>query len=199
MADTIRSLTSLLSLLADNVTGQISANDLRDVLVSVLAEDNEMAGDFWNTPQAKYHYTDKTAYGNTLHSQFVYEACSFGNVMHMDQSTGGWVLADAADSALQGLLGLAMDSYAANESQADILLEGLVCNSNFSTTFSREIGSPVCLDRTGDGSIIIISVTSIASYIRLGAVTISTPMSVTSADSTSSFWYFRPEWTVIST
>jgi len=198
MADTIRSLTNLLSLLANNVTGEISEQDLRDVLVSVMAEDNKVAGDFWNTPQAVYHYTDKTAYGNTLHSQFIYEACSFGNVLHMDQSTGGWYLADGGDSALQGFLGLAMDSYTANKSQADILIEGLVCNSNFSTTFSREIGSPICLDQTGDGSIVIISVTSIASYIRIGAVVISTPMSITSADSTSTFWYFRPEWTVIS-
>ena len=198
MADTVRGRATLLSLFADNVTGQISEQDLRDYLISIMSEDNGVAGDFWNTPQAKYHYTDKTAYGNTLHSQFIQEACSFGNVLCMDASTGCWKLADGGDSALQGYLGLAMDSYTANESQADVLIEGLVCNSNFSTTFSREIGSPICLDQTGDGSIIIISVTSIASYIRLGAVVPSTPMSITSAASTSSFWYFRPEWTVIS-
>jgi hypothetical protein len=35
MADTIRTLTALLALLADNVTGDISPQDIRDVLVTV--------------------------------------------------------------------------------------------------------------------------------------------------------------------
>ena len=36
MADTIRTRASLLTLLADNATGDISANDVRDFLVSTF-------------------------------------------------------------------------------------------------------------------------------------------------------------------
>lgn len=36
MADTVRTLASLLSLLADNTTGAISAQDLRDAIVSIM-------------------------------------------------------------------------------------------------------------------------------------------------------------------
>ncbi len=199
MADTARTRAALLSLFADNVTGQLSAQDLRDGVVTWMPEDFANPGDFWTKPQAKYHYTDKMAYGHIEYSQFIYEACSFGNVLTMDESTGGWYLADAADSALQGLLALAMDSYAANESQGQVLKEGLVNNSVFSTVFSRYIGRPVYLDRTGDGSITVsVSVTSAGSYIRIGAVVISTPLSITSANSTSTYWYFKPEWAVIS-
>lgn len=199
MADTQRTRAQLLVLMADNVTGQISPQDLRDMMVSIMEEEFKNPGDFWSRPQPKYKYTDKSAWGWIEYSQFVYQACSFGNIMTMDESTGGWYLADAADSALQGLLGMAMDSYVANESQAEILKEGLVCNSVFSTVFSRYIGRPVYLDRTGDGSITVsVSVTSMASYVRVGAVVISTPLSITSADSTSVYWYFNPEWAVIS-
>lgn len=199
MADTSRTRSALLSLFADNVTGQISPQDLRDFLVTVMPADFVNPDDFFTRPQAKFHYTDKTAWGWIEYSQFIYQACSFGNILTMDESTGGWYLADAADSALQGLLAMAMDSYAANESQGQVLKEGLVCNSVFSTVFSRYIGRPVYLDRTGDGSITVsVSVTSAASFIRIGAVVISTPLSITSANSTSSYWYFKPDWAVIS-
>lgn len=199
MADTQRTKAQLLVLMADNVTGNISPQDLRDFIVTVMESEFLYPGDFYSKPQPKYRYTDKSAWGHIEYSQFVGEACSFGNIMTMDESTGCWYLANAADSDLQGLLGLAMDSYAANESQAEILKEGLVCNSAFSTVFSRYIGRPVYLDRTGDGSITVsVSVTSMASYVRIGAVVISTPMSITSADSTSVYWYFKPEWAVIS-
>lgn len=199
MADTQRSRAELLSIFPDNVTGQISPQDLRDFLVTVMPVDFVNPNDFWTRPQAKYHYTDKTAWGWIEYSQFIYQACSFGNILTMDESTGGWYLADATDSALQGLLAMAMNSYAANESQGQVLKEGLVCNSVFSTVFSRYIGRPVYLDRTGDGSITVsVSVTSAGSFIRIGAVVISTPLSITSANSTSTYWYFKPEWAVIS-
>ena len=101
MADTARTRAELLSLFADNVTGQISPQDHRDQIVTNMPVEFANPGDFWTRPQPKYRYTDKTAWGWIEYSQFVYQACSFGNVMCMDESTGGWYLADAADSALQ--------------------------------------------------------------------------------------------------
>lgn len=47
MADTKRSLASLLALLADNTTGDISAQDMRDVVVSLGSD----YGDMYMTPE----------------------------------------------------------------------------------------------------------------------------------------------------
>jgi len=45
MSDTIRSLDALLALFADNTTGQISAQDLRDFIVSAMATDVKFTSD----------------------------------------------------------------------------------------------------------------------------------------------------------
>jgi len=49
MSDTQRSRAAILSLLADNATGQISAQDLRDFVVTVMEEEFVNSGDFWAT------------------------------------------------------------------------------------------------------------------------------------------------------
>ncbi len=63
MADTQRTRAAILSLFADNVTGQISCQDLRDFQVTVMESEFANPGDFWAKPQAKYSLTDKTARG----------------------------------------------------------------------------------------------------------------------------------------
>ena len=55
MADTGRSRAQILSLFSDNVTGQISAQDLRDWVVTVMEEEFANFGDFWAKPQQNTH------------------------------------------------------------------------------------------------------------------------------------------------
>jgi len=154
MADVQRTRAAILSLMADNVTGQISAQDLRDFVVTVLESEFANPGDFWARPQAKYITTDKTAKGWKEYSQYIASACSWMNVLYQDNSTGQWMLADLAASAKNiGRLALAMDSYAAGYSTGVVLLEGIVYDSSFSTVFSRKIGRPVYLDSGVPGSI----------------------------------------------
>jgi hypothetical protein len=50
MADTRRSLSALQALLADNASGDISAQDMRDVLVSVDGENSVQAGAYSSLP-----------------------------------------------------------------------------------------------------------------------------------------------------
>jgi len=52
MADTIRTRTDLLTLLADNATGQISAQDVRDVVVTLHGVYGGMHVDDGSTPQS---------------------------------------------------------------------------------------------------------------------------------------------------
>lgn len=154
MADTARTKAALKALYADNVTGQISPQDARDFMETVMPDEFVNPGDSWAKPQAKYSTTDKTARGYIQYSQYMESAVSWMNVLVRDASTGYWMLADVADSTLNaGQLGLAMDSYAAGYSTAEVLIQGLVYDSTFSTVFSRKIGMPVYLDSGVPGSI----------------------------------------------
>ncbi len=190
MADTQRTRLALLSLLADNVTGQISAQDLRDFLVTVMESEFANPGDFWAKPQAKYITTDKTAKGEKMYSQYFGSAVSWMNVVYQDNSTGYWYPADVAVSVKnRGILALAMDSYAAGYSTGAVLLEGIVYDSSFSTVFSRKIGRPIFLD------------SGVAGSISVGETTYSTRilgfvMQSDTADSAIGKWYFKPQWAV---
>jgi len=86
MADTQRTRAQLIALFADNVTGQISEQDLRDFLVTLMEEEFANPGDFWNQPTPMRTTTDKSARGWLLYSQTVSEACSFMNVMALGPS-----------------------------------------------------------------------------------------------------------------
>jgi protease II len=155
MADTQRSRAQILSLFADNVTGQISAQDLRDYVVTVMESEFVNAGDFWAKPAVAYTTTDKTARGAKLYSQYIGSDCSWMNVMFMEASTGYWMRADVADSTKNGFIGLAMDSYTSDLSTGVILIEGMVYDSSFSTVFSELVGRPVYLDSGVPGSVSI--------------------------------------------
>jgi hypothetical protein len=153
MSDTQKTRAQLLSLFADNTTGNISAQDLRDFVVTVMESEFANPGDFFARPQAKYTTTDKTARGWRIYSQYVGSACSFMNIMFMEASTGYWMRADVADSTKTGMLGVAMDSYASDVSTAEIMLEGMIYDSSFSTVFSELLGRPIYLDSGVPGSI----------------------------------------------
>lgn len=190
MADVQRTRAQLLALFADNVTGQISAQDLRDFLVTVMESEFSNPGDFWSKPQAKNISTDKTAKGWVEYSQWIGEACSWMNVMYMDQSTGRWYKADAANSLKTGLIGMAMDSYAANTSQGNILKEGIVYDSSFSATFSGNFGRCLYLHSGTAGSL---TLTAPTSQLVVGCIVQSDNFSGISAIGK---WYFKPEWAV---
>lgn len=187
MADTQRTRTQILALTADNVTGQISAQDFRDIIVTIMEEEFANPGDFWAKPQAKFTLTDKTARGAKIYSQYIGSACSFMNIMRQEASTGYWMRADVADSAMTGRLGVAMDSYASDETAGTILLEGVIYDSSFSTIFSELIGRPVYLDSGVPGSISIGSTDN--SVLVIGTILNSDD----AGGSACGKWYFKPE------
>jgi hypothetical protein len=188
MADTQRTRAALLSLMADNVTGQISAQDLRDYLVTVMELEFSNPGDFWKRPSPKYITTDKTAKGWVDYSQTVGSDVSWMNIVYLNAS-GKWMRADVADSTKTTHLGLAMDSYASGLSTCQILREGIVYDSSLSATFSGNIGRPVYLDSGVPGSISVGLTTN--SFLILGFITASDDSGAAIGK-----WYFKPEWAV---
>ena len=190
MADTQKTRSAILSLMADNTTGQISAQDFRNFIVSIMEEEFTNPGDFWCKPSPKYITTDKTAKGTKIYSQYVGSDCSWMNIMYQDRSTGYWMRADVADSTKTGRLGVAMDSYTSDLSTAVILLEGIIYDSSFSTIFSELMGGIVYLDSGVPGSISA-GITDNSVY-ELGAITPSDDH----GGSAIGKWYFRPTWSI---
>jgi len=193
MADTQRTRAQLLAYFADNVTGQISAQKLRDFLVTLMEEEFMSPGDFWKEPEPRYTTTDKYARGWVQHSQTVSEACSFMNVMVLGPS-GTWLLADVALSARTGTLGMAMDSYVAGYSFAEILRRGVVYHSAFSATWSGNLGRPLYLQSGVQGSISYTTTTN--SVLVVGFIEQHSDGSTIVA---SGKWRFEPDWAVKGT
>lgn len=154
MADTQRSRAQILALFADNSTGQISEQDLRDFVVTIMEEEFANPGDFWAQPETRKVTTDATAKGWKQYSQIVGSDCSAFNVMYMTAS-GEWKRADVADSTKTGILAMAMDSYTSDQSTCTMLREGVVYYSAWSGLFSGYIGRPIYLDSGVPGSVSI--------------------------------------------
>ena len=190
MADTQRTRAQLLALFADNVTGQISAQDLRDFQVTMMESEFTNPGDFWALPDAKYITTDKSAKGWKLYSQVAGSDFSFMNIVYRDQSTGYWQRADVADSTKNGMVGLAMDSYASSLTTCVILLKGIVYDSSFSTIFSRRVGRPVYLASGAPGSITTAVTTSV---LIVGWVMHSDLHGYSAIGK----WFFNPNWAIV--
>lgn len=190
MADTQRTRAAILALFADNVTGQISAQDLRDFVVTCMESEFANPGDFWAMPQAKFITTDKTAKGWIMYSQYMGSDVSFMNVLFLEKSTGYWMRANVSASAETGILGMAMDSYASGVSTAQVLMEGIVYNSTFCTTWSRMIGRPIYLQSGAPGSISVTTTTN--SVLVVGWIMPSD----NHGGSAIGKFYFKPEWAV---
>jgi hypothetical protein len=145
MADTQRTRAALIALFADNVTGQISAQDLRDFLVTVMEEEFAYAGDFWKQPSARKISTDRTAKGWIDYSQQIASTCSYGNIMQMDGS-GAWQLASFnGNSLLVTALGVALESYTQGVSTGQILRRGIFVQSLKKDFFAGSMGKPFFL------------------------------------------------------
>ena len=151
MADTPRTRAYLRDLFADNVTGQISAQDLRDFLVTIMEDEFVNPGDFFNEPIAGGITTDKTTRGFHLYSQTMDASCSasFGQPYAYDQSFGTWIPADISRSEAQPVRGIAADSYASGATDVKMLIKGIVYDSGLSH-MSGYIGKPMYL---GSGAV----------------------------------------------
>lgn len=152
MADTQRTRAQILAIFADNVTGQINAQDNRDFIVTVMESEFLNPGDFWKQPSAKHTTTDADARGWIDYSQTVGSDCSAFNVLYLTAS-GEWMRADVADSSKTALLGMALDSYTSDTATAQILRDGVVYYSAWSALFSDNVGRPIYLDSGVPGSI----------------------------------------------
>ena len=154
MADTQRTRAALRALFADNVTGQISPQDLRDFLVTVMeTPEFSYAGDFFNGPIAGGIPTDKTTrgfhlYSQTLHSDY---SISFGGPMAYNQISGNWMFADLSNSAQNPCRGIAADSYASGAVDVKVLIKGIIYDKNL-TRLSGFIGKPVYLQSAAAAS-----------------------------------------------
>ena len=195
MADTPRTRAALIALLADNVTGQISAQDVRDVLVTVMEEEFVNPGDFWKAPDHQ-QMTQDTVRGWIDYSQLISEACSFGNILER-QTSGQWVLASGLIGSINSnfiTLGVACDSYAIS-TFGNVLRRGLVYNSEHSASFDQEIGRPVYYASDVAGSITLVEPTS---AICLGFVEIEASGGSTS---NTNIWRFEPAcaWGIVGT
>jgi len=189
MADTQRTRAQLIALFADNVTGQISAQDLRDFLVTVMNAEFANPADFWKEPDHQ-QMTSDTVRGWIEYSQLISEAVSFGNILTRGAS-GQWVLASgvvgSAVSDMPLILGVACDSYAIS-TFGNVLRRGLIYHSAFSASFAEGIGWPVYLLSTAAGSITLNSQTS---CIVLGFVE---PEQSTCLENDTNVWRFDPSY-----
>lgn len=191
MADTQRSRSAVLTLFADNVTGQISPQDLRDYVVTVMESEFATPGDFWAEPWNNYSTTDRQIRGWILPSQTIDSTLSAHTVLYMTVS-GTWKGASPSTSGENYLLGVLGESAAAGDSNANVLRRGVVVNSLYSARFSDNFGLPLYLQSGVIGSISITIPTNSVKF--LGVVLPNTSASGVGA---STKWYFDPEWSVI--
>lgn len=189
MADTQRTRAALLTLMADNTTGQISAQDFRDFMVTVMQTEFANPEDFWKQPSPKQISTDKTARGWIDYSQIVVSTCSFGVPVALTLS-GTWINANVNNSAANAVLGVPMDSYVSGTSTAQILRCGLIYDSALSARFSDFVGRPVFLQSGTAGTVPSVTTTTNSTKI-IGYV------EVQSDGGTSNIWRFCPtDWSV---
>ena len=139
MADTPRSRAALLALFADNVTGQIGEQDLRDAIVSMMNSEFANVGDFWKEPDGQYITADRSGRGWIDYSQLISEACSFGDIV-VRGASGAWTLL-SLPLALSGLAitGMVLDSHTAS-TIGTVLRKGLAKCAACSVQWSEGIG-----------------------------------------------------------
>jgi len=187
MADTQRTRAAILALFADNVTGQVSCQDARDMIVTIMEAEFVNPGDFWKQPDAQ-RLTSEGIKGWIDYSQLISEACSFGNVLERGPS-GQWTLWSAvigSNSERPVTLGVAGADYVIS-TFGNVLREGLVYHSAFSTSFADDrVGWPVYLYSDSPGSI---TTTSQTSNMVVGFVE---PEQSTCLENDTNIWRFDP-------
>lgn len=200
MSDTQRTRAQLLTYLADNVTGAITPQVMRDMLVTLMEPEFFSPGDAFAGPNGHYTPTDQTMRGWKRHSQIMNSACSLGNIVCMD-SDGGWRLAQPGNSDATGIFGIACGTYASGATNADIMMPGGIVNmSAFSATFSGYIGKPLYLAVNGSITVSILrSIGSAASVTDSGAVLIGWVEGSDTGSKAIGKFRFMPTWAVTET
>ncbi len=191
MPDTPTNRADLIVLFGDNVTGQISASDLRNFLVTALPSEFIGAYDFWNTPTSDNITTDLTTRGTHIYSQVISSnmSVSFGQICCLT-SKGNWSTAMASTIANNNFLGVMADSYAMNATDAKVLLKGIVYCSALATRLSGYIGLPIYLY---SGTSCSMSVTNVDNWSKVIGVVL--PAGKNSVQ-TKGKYYFDPTWPV---
>jgi len=193
MANTPRTRAQLIALFADNVTGQIGAQDLRDFLVTMMEEEFANPGDFWVGPDEAYLATPDTGKGWKMYSQeismsqSIADGLSFGQIV-MFASTSAWRQAAASGSIYnQAMLGVMMGSYADAATDCIILRKGMVYDSMLSASMEARNGGAVflCSDNSEARAVM-----SNPTQERAIGVIISAAYGM---------WYFDPTWAVVGT
>jgi len=195
MADTPRTKAALLTLFADNVVGAISAQDFRDLVVTIMPEEFVHEYDFWCSPRYwATSLTDKMTRGDHIYSQIVGSniSISFGKVYCLTASNT-WSTANVSNSICNKLLGVAADSYASGAMGATFLLRGMVYDSSLSARFSGYCALPIYMQSNLDGSFSITITTN--SALKIGVVL---PSAIgQSVDTVGNVkWWFQQEWTI---
>ncbi len=167
MADTQRTRGAILTLFADNVTGQISEQDLRDFVVTMMESEFVNPGDFWREPEGQYMSSDKTIKGWKMYSQLFSVAVSFGDIVMMTAS-GTWSTADVTGSRSEAtMIGMAGATYAAS-TFGTVLRRGLAKDDAHSNLWS-EIGKPYYITSGGAGAYAALSAALQSIYIYVGS------------------------------
>jgi len=171
MADTQRTRAQLLALFADNVTGQISAQDLRDFLVTIMEAEFVNPGDFWKGPDAQRMSGDRTVNGWIDYSQIISVTCSMADALMLNLS-GAWSNADVtgARSDVQ-IVGLACDSYeiaGGSNTVGNVLRKGLIKVAAMSIYWS-EIGRIYYLDSGTPFKYSVCSAALMSIYVTIGS------------------------------
>ena len=151
MSDTKRTRSALITLFADNVTGQISAQDLRDMLVTVMEEEFANVGDFWKQPHPEQITADRSGRGWIDYSCTICVATSFGDIV-MKNASGVWVTGqlDAATRSNIQNIGMVLDSYVISAANGQVLRNGLAKCAAMSIYWSEGIGRMLYMDSGAD-------------------------------------------------
>ena len=129
MSDTQRTRSALQVLFADNVTGGVSPQDLRDFLVTVMQPEFVNESDFWNEPLPDQVTTDRTTRGYHWYSQVLSEDVSMGAIVYLN-SNNAWSKANGSVAAIdQRVLGVATESYLEDATNFKVLRRGIIYNS----------------------------------------------------------------------
>lgn len=170
MADTQRTRAAILALFADNVTGQVSAQDLRDFAVTIMNSEFAYAQDFWNQPDGQYISSDRSGRGWIQYSQLISEACSFGDILIRGPS-GAWTLfsiTGGGDITDLRAVGMALDSYAASAATGQVLRKGLAKCAAMSVYWSEGIGRFMFADSGAAGKLSVMSAALMSTVFMIG-------------------------------
>lgn len=193
MADTQRTRAALLALFADNVTGRISPQDLRDFQVTIMESEFVNVGDFWKQPDGQYITADRSGRGWIDYSQLISEACSFGDIL-VRGASGAWTLLSLPLEYSQiTTVGMALDSFTAS-TIGTVLRKGLAKCAACSVQWSENIGRFMYADSGAAGKLSSLSAASMSTIMMIGYPELEGSTFTTSL---TDVFRFDPGWAAI--